>query len=364
MKLEPAMTKLLSLVFFSLVAGLHASAQMCTSPHGKRRALILGIDGATGNQLHYRALIQNKMPSIRRLMMEGEYTPCIDERHPSYGGHKDFRCARAQSGFKTGPDYRWLTGPGWLSVITGVDNDRHGVKDNDPRSLEVYSQRRDKWPTFFMRARRNGLHTAAGGVANFLTSVGDKSKPGIVDYECGTGADHWPVFPSKSLSSCNLNRRLAGDNQSPLRDLRLASFLQKQIQDPQMDIIMGVFDGVDAAGHRHGFSSNDGYLSAMSVVDSQIKPLRTEVRKRAQLQNEQWLVLLTADHGGHNILLWGLHDTREGEDDAVPFVLATYGNCTKLQPLKYPVRHMDVHPTVMAWFDEESPGIDGKVQGL
>ena len=159
------------------------------------------------------------------------------------------------------------------------------------------------------------------------------------------------------------------DREHPVVELELEAGVGRGGEVAGPLVVHGAFeagglDGVDAAGHRHGFSSNDGYLSAMSVVDSQIKPLLTEVRKRAQLQNEQWLVLLTADHGGHNILLWGLHDTREGEDDAVPFVLATYGNCTKLQPLKYPVRHMDVHPTVMAWFDEESPGIDGKVQGL
>lgn len=341
-----------------------AFAQDCKSTQGRRRVLIVGIDGATGNQLHYQALIQNKMPSVKRLMQEGKFTPCINEDHPKTGGHKDPRCARAHSGVKSGSEFQWLTGPGWLSVLTGLDNRHHGVKDNQPQNLEVYTETRKQWPTFMMRAKRNGLHTAAGGVANFLTSQGEKSKPGILDYECGANSLHWPAISPSATSTCNLTQRQAGDNHSASRDKNLAQFMKKQIENPDMDLIMGVFDGVDSAGHHYGFSSNDGYLSAMTVVDSQIKPLLNEVRSRAQQFSEEWLVILTSDHGGHSILRWGLHDTRVGEDDAIPFIIATYGSCNKLLPLRYPVTHMDVHPTVMAWFGETSPGVDGHVQGI
>lgn len=351
--------------FFLSVLFLMNSVSMAQDcgVHEKRRVLIIGIDGATGNQMHYRALVQNKMPAIRQLMMDGEFAPCIDERHPSWGGHRDSRCARAHSGYRTGTDYRWLTGPGWLSVLTGVDNYRHGVKDNEPRNLEAYVKVKDQYPTLFMRAREKGLQTAAGGVANFLTSKGE-SKPGIVDYECGSRSTHWPAVKSMSTESCNLTVRQADDNESAYRDKNLSAFLKKQIQNPEMDVIMGVYDGVDSAGHHYGFSSRDGYLTAMTVVDRQIAPLLTEVRKRAHENSEGWLVVLTSDHGGHNIFRWGLHDVIDGEDDAVPFVLATYGSCQKLQPLRYPVRHMDVHPTVMKWLGFASVGLDGKVQGL
>jgi len=354
--------------FISLLALLLVSsasfAQTCPFKPTKRRVLILGLDGATGNQLHYRALVENKMPAIKSLMQEGKYAPCIDEKHPKSGGHKDPRCARAHSGPRAGEGFQWLTAPGWLSVLTGVDNKQHLVKDNEPINLMAYTQTRKKWPTFFTRARQKGLQTAAGGVACFMTSVGEKSKPGIVDYECGGDTNLKPMVAATATTSCNLTRRRADNNTSNSRDQNLASFLKTQIQDPTMDIVMGVFDGVDAAGHHSGFSSNDTYLAALSTVDEQIAPLLQEVRARATSAAEAWLVILTADHGGHSFIFFGLHDTRAGEDDAIPFIVATYGTCDKLRDLQYPVTHMDVHPTVMKWLGENSPYVDGKVQGL
>lgn len=335
-----------------------------TVSFAKRRVLVIGIDGATGNQLHYRALIQKKMPATAQLMHEGIYAPCINDDHPAYGGHKDPRCARAHSGPKSGSEFQWLTGPGWLSVLTGVDNNLHGVKDNKPESLAAYVQVRDRYPTFMMRAKESGLKTAAGGVANFLTSTGDKSKPGILDYECGVKSSFWSTVKNSANSSCNLNVRMANDNNSATRDKKLAQFTLKQIQDEQMDVIMSVFDGVDHAGHRYGFTSNDGYLAAFSEVDRLIKPLLETVKSRAQKKSEEWLVILTSDHGGHKVLLWGLHDQREGEDDAIPFIVTTYGTGKKLQSLRYPVTHMDVHPTILAFLGQKSEYVSGRIQGI
>lgn len=342
-----------------------AFAQTCKNPQALRRVLIIGLDGTTGNQLHYRARVQNQMPAVKRLMDDGIFTPCIDESHPSYGGHKDPRCARAHSGPKAGAGFKWMTGPGWLSVITGLDNIHHGVKANDPTELAAYLKVKDQYPTIFMRARKMGLQTAAGGVANFMTSRGPKAAPGIVDYECGTATNSWPVITALSNASCNLTRRQADDNAAESRDQNLTTFLKEQIQDRHISIVMGVYDGIDHAGHKHGFSSNSGYLEAMTTVDKLIAPLLETVRSRANTLHEEWLVILTSDHGGHNVAgFWGMHDTVAGEDDAIPFIETTYGSCSSLKPLVYPVRHMDIHPTVMKWLGADSTGLDGKVQGL
>ncbi len=88
------------------------------------------------------------MPGLKRLMQDGKYTSCINEKNPKVDGHKDPRCARAHSGQRTGDDFRWLTAPGWLSVLTGADNFHHQVKDSEPENLEAYTRTRKQWPTF------------------------------------------------------------------------------------------------------------------------------------------------------------------------------------------------------------------------
>ena len=66
-----------------------------------------------------------------------------------------------------------------------------------------------------------------------------------------------------------------------------------------------------------------------------------------------------------NTLLWGNHDVVDHDDDQIPFVIKTFGTSTPLRDLTYPVTHMDVHPTVEAWFGLPlTPGLDGHVQGV
>lgn len=352
--------------FFALTVVLLVVAQSALASQGHRRALIIGLDGTTGNQLHYRALIQKQAPALAELMTDGKFAPCIDMKHPSRGGHLDPRCARAQSGYRTGPDYRWLTGPGWCSVLTGVDNTKTGVKDNQPESLSVFASTSAEHPTFFRRLVSQGFKTAAGGVAAFMTSVNHgEVVEGITDYECGSDSRHRPRVAAEATSSCNLSVRRAGDGKDGKRDVELTQFLVNQIDDPSIDLVMGVMDQVDAAGHAHGFSSNHGYLDAITSADANVAKLIAAVEEGVRTRHEEWLVIVTADHGGHDILLWGMHDVIDKEDDAIPFVVKTFGTTTPLHELTYPVTHMDVHPTVLSWFGiSPTPGLDGHVQAI
>ncbi len=321
-----------------------------------RRVLVIGIDGATGPQVNRLALGPAALPGLGRLIHDGLYAPCLTPN--------DRQCARAHNGPGNGSKYEWVTAAGWGSVLTGVDNERHQVANNDRDEQARFTRSSRNYPTFLKRARDLGLKTAAGGVGAFLTSKGAFSiHAGVLDYECGQKKS-WPTTSPLATQSCNLSERLPLSHDDLRRDEHLTAWMKTKIQDSSFDIIMGVLDQVDTAGHAQGFGENKGYLAAIRDADRIVVQLLAAVDdSRTQRPNEEWLVLVTSDHGGHTTFFGGDHGSTKNNDDAIPFILTTYGTHQKLRPLNPPIKHMDVHPTVMQWLGSQSH-VDGQVQGI
>lgn len=345
-----------SLAVFSVIYSPTILANTLQSQTHKKRALVIGLDGTTGNQFHNQVWKNNKAPELKELQQYGIYTICESDTDP--------RCAKAHSGHHTGTDYYWLTAPGWASVISGVDNTKHLVKDNEDNSLKKYSETAKDYPSFFMRAKKYGLQTAAAGVAAFISSNNkNKKKYGIIDYECGS-LQKGPAVEISAEKSCNLDYRKSFNNNNKLRDNELTSWLIEKINNPVIDIIMGVYDGIDSTGHSFGFDNNKNYLNAISVTSKQVGLVLNAVKNRSSTYDEEWIIILTSDHGGHRLLAWGMHGSVANEDEVIPFSVTLIGSQQKLNDLSYPVSHLDVHPTLMKWFDISSFNTDGKVQGL
>ena len=340
------------------VASLTMSGALAAEDPERRRALVIGIDGLTGPALHRYAFAEGANGALRALMDRGVFAPCESADAP--------RCARAHDGPAAGDEFRYETASGWVSVITGMNNTGHGVRGNEFFEQTVFAETSRRHPSFFQRLRDLGLRSAAGGVANFLTSKdGKKIVSGIVDFECGVENGSLRVAWSDT-KSCNLDWRRADDLESGRRDDDLAAWLVERIDDGHADLIMAVFDEVDAAGHSFGFEDTKRYPAAIGEVDVLVGRALDRVEARAGDAGEAWLVALTSDHGGHDVLfgMYGVHEATLPDDSAVPFVLATFGGSGPLAPLVAPVRHMDVHPTVVTWFGADPGAVDGRAQGI
>ncbi len=351
--LRPLRTTGLLLSLLALVAPAEASAQQRCLER-TRHALVIGIDGARGDVLHALALERETLPAIRALMEHGSHAPCPDAHDPG--------CARAHPGPAAPGAAIWVTAPGWASVLSGVVPARHGVASNAHESLAKYATR--EHPSFLLRARRAGLRTAAGGVGAFLTSTdGDGIYPGVLDYECGT-RESGPAVEAGAGQSCNLDARLGLDSRDPDRDDRLTRWMVGHIEH-STHVIMGVLDRVDETGHRRGFGPGAHYAAALARADAQVGRLLAAVRRAAAQRCEAWLVVLTSDHGGHARQLGGgAHGGRAGPDDAIPFVLASFGG-PRVGALTWPVFQVDVHPTLLRWLGlRPADDLDGWVQGL
>ena len=77
----------------------------------------------------------------------------------------------------------------------------------------------------------------------------------------------------------------------------LQTLLLLEEQNPT--VVFLHFDDVDAAGHSNGFTpASEEYLAAISEVDRHVGSVARGVEKRKNYQNEEWLFIVTTDHGG------------------------------------------------------------------
>ena len=66
------------------------------------------------------------------------------------------------------------------------------------------------------------------------------------------------------------------------------------------DVVMVHLDQVDGAGHSSGYSPTvPAYLRAIEVVDGIVGDLLVAVNARSNIEQEDWLVIVTTDHGGN-----------------------------------------------------------------
>lgn len=119
---------------------------------------------------------------------------------------------------------------------------------------------------------------------------------------------------------------------------------------------------MDAAGHSIGWGSQQ-YYTALQNVDSLIGSIMTSLNARPGVGSgaENWLVLITADHGGQG---FG-HDASQGLINwEVPYVISGPAVVDDIQLPQGTLR--DVVPTAL-WhmgIDPFALGLDGTVRGL
>ena len=197
------------------------------------------------------------------------------------------------------------SGPGWTSVLTGVWGWKHGVRDNGFKGY-----RAEAFPTFLERAARLRPDLIAGAVVNW--------KP------IGTnlfGRHGFWVAP--------------GDDAAVAQEA--VGLMERGIPD----ILFVHFDGVDHAGHTFGFSPKiPFYLWAVEKIDGYVGTLMRAAKAR---EGEDWLILVTSDHGGHF-----RHHGENVSTDRTVFLLANGPGCVPARPNGFR-GVVDVAPTVFAY---------------
>jgi predicted AlkP superfamily pyrophosphatase or phosphodiesterase len=237
----------LALTVFLLLISCGDSSEAPKSKH----VLVIGLDG-----VRVDALREADTPVLDALIDGGAVT---------YDGF-----AGGELGGST--EQPTFSGPGWSSILTGVWIDKHGVR------LNVFDDARfDEYPHFFARVRERKPDAY---LASFVTWF-------PINDEIAVSADSDLLFPAEAPADS-----LAGDNA-----VTEAVVSHMAEQDP--DVVFVHLDEVDHQGHAVGYGPDVlEYVEAIETADSQIGQMIDALRARPAYPEEDWLVLVTTDHGG------------------------------------------------------------------
>lgn len=207
---------------------------LLSQTHLTPRVLIIGIDG------------------VKWEALDSAYTPVMDSLRDTGTYSYD---ARTQS-----PTY---SGPGWSSMLTGVWADKHGVTNNS-----FIGSNYGQYPHFFKYA--------------------DDHNPALELYSLA----HWDPINDNIVTAEDLKINFQTDQGAT----DMATFLLRST-DP--DVLFVHLDDVDGAGHGNGFSSSvPAYMSAIETKDVQVGEMMGALHSRSTLADEDWIVILSTDHGG------------------------------------------------------------------
>lgn len=201
-----------------------------------KRVLIIGIDGCRSDALQSAA------------------TPNIDALLPN-----------SITSYVAQNDDITFSGPGWSAMMTGVWSDKHGVTDNGFSGSDF-----DTYPHFFKRIE-----------------------------------DINPELYTVSISQWHpINNQIVLDHAdykyNAPTEADVTNEAINQLENEDTDVMFLHFDNVDHAGHGNGFSTDvPEYIASIESVDSQIGLILATLYDRPNYTNEDWLILLSTDHGGN-----------------------------------------------------------------
>ena len=255
----------------------------------KKKALIICVDGIRPD-----ALLVADAPHTKRLVQGGSVSLIDDDSKKD----KALPCAYSFHARCSGTPVSF---PSWSSTLTGVPEELHSVRSNDGAAnfcdapsvlaiLQMALADRQGMSYHITEGESDEglpLKTAAYlegwyGIRNVLGGEGDT-------FLCEGDAedvDQLCLFPD------------GHDEQAT--DALCGALDAKKSTDVVADVSVFYLHTADAAGHKHGFAPHiREYTDAIARVDKLVERAWNVVReRRRKYKNEDWLVVMTTDHGG------------------------------------------------------------------
>lgn len=174
-----------------------------------------------------------------------------------------------------------LSGPGWSTLLTGSTHQEHAVIDNRFAGHNLLL-RPDLLSRAFYQDQRTTTFAAAGW-------------PPLVD-PAGIGP---VIHERKEQARAGQHRVIVRDGETygyRRVDAEIADTAVIAVEKFGPDVSFIYFCDADEAGHTHGVVGEQ-YLEAIGRVDAHLTRLHSAVSKRVEGLQEEWLLVLTTDHG-------------------------------------------------------------------
>lgn len=232
-----------------------------TSPleEGKqeKKVLVLGYDGFRFDALE--SLLQESDTSMKEVGIHGGL-------YVMYAGGEEESLQETS------------TAPGWASILTGSWSDVTQVYDNE-------DEKSSQAETFLWRMAKNGYSSAY--ISSWGTHFDTTYRRDIAQIK-EEGLPIAYVQTNDDLDTLQTTLHFIMD---PI------SFDKAEENDP--DILFTIFEYSDHEGHTSGFSiDNPAYMKACTDADTAGKQILEALKERKNYEQEDWLILITTDHGG------------------------------------------------------------------
>jgi predicted AlkP superfamily pyrophosphatase or phosphodiesterase len=165
-----------------------------------------------------------------------------------------------------------ISGPGWASILSGVWSDKHGVLDNNCGTFKF-----QQYPTFLERLKQQ--------------------RPDAMTVALVT----WKPLHQQLLRTADVCRNLKpiGSNNYAAADAQCMKAAVDVLANRDPTAMLVYFGNIDNTGHAKGFHPTVApYLKAIETADSQVGKIMEAVKARKTFAQENWLVIVTTDHGG------------------------------------------------------------------
>ena len=306
------------------LSALVATAQACTaaqraerrhptagSPSAatKKKVLVIGLDGVRVDVMR-----SMRLPNIEALIANGVL-------------------AEAQARMPT------VSGPGWSSILTGVWSDKHGVKDN-----EFVGKNYAAYPDFLTRLER---------VDSAFSTFASVDWPPL-----GSALSGGPLVSDSVDVKVLINGDRLGYVEADRRAVSAAAYYLAR-EDP--DAAFVYIGNTDEIAHQVG-PLTPQFRAALQEADRHVGRLVDAIRSRPSYAREDWLILMSTDHGHRDA---GGHGGASAVE-LTSFFLASGPSVAKGRPAQR-FEIVDVAVTALAHLGvaiDSAWQLDGKVVGL
>ena len=209
------------------------------------KVLVIGIDGVRPD-----VLAEVPTPNIDALTIGGSFTARTRTTTPS------------------------VSGPSWSSMLTGVWPDKHGVTDN-----EFGGRQYEAFPDFLTRIESIRPELGTFAAVDWLP---------LMEIEGGG-----PTISDAVDVRVAMDGYVTGWADG---DVAVTAAAVAHLSEADPDALFVYLGNPDETSHQHG-SIGMEYREAIAMSDQQIGHLVEAVRARPTFGEENWLVLISTDHG-------------------------------------------------------------------
>ena len=311
----------------NLIAGSLLAGALAAFASPEPKALVIMLDG-------FRAdVLENAVAPNMQRFVEGKW-------------QDGYNCAWSFSA-QTVPDALASSAPNHSAIALGVTTAKNKVENNGQYAKTDYA----KYPSFLVRIAE------AKPDAKTLFLYSWKADGGLcpsskVEFRWSRETASGQGLKDGTMRTCDRANGIELEK-------RLASAAAP-------DATLFFIDCPDWGGHGHLTGDGTGfypystaYLGTINEADAIIGRCLNAIARRPTFKDEDWLVIITSDHGGYSTT----HGLKGGHATAIPLIVSS--RHVKHGRIPGTPHNYDVAPTVLAHFGIDFSGfdLDGKVVG-